>query len=445
MVPQPNLTVIVNTQGGEGNFYFDLQSYSGIFYEGFQDFYLQTENFTANTQLIAHQTTDYVLTQENLPGFKIKSINCSQDDPTAPEVSFSYQIDGVSFSSDQLPIWEQKITCIFDDVKINSKTPVLFVPGLMGTNVKEGNELLWADLDKMFNNIGDSFMDDLQFKNDLSPKVNGLIPSDVIRELETALGLVNFDYTKSLINEFKNQGYVENQDLFTFPYDWRYGVSGKYADGTTNSDLLAKKIQDIMAQTGSAKVDVVAHSLGGLIVKQYVINHPTDNYIGKAVFVGVPNTGSVKAAKALLEGDNFGIPWLADSEIKKISANMPAAYDLLPSQQYYDNAGSYIETIDQTQGDGVEKYLNHQESVNFLEGQGLNQLAINGAENLHTASFDNFDLRTAGINLYAIDGCKTATMANFLEVSYKDILGNQHTDYDNVEVYDINEIFGKNL
>ena len=53
---------------------------------------------------------------------------------------------------------------------------------------------------------------------------------------------------------------------------------------------------------------------------------------------------------------------------------------------------------------------------------------------MHTASFDNFDLRTAGVDLYAINGCKAATMANFLEVSYKDILGNQHTDYDNVEL-----------
>jgi len=31
-------------------------------------------------------------------------------------------------------------------------------------------------------------------------------------------------------------------------------------------------------------------------------------------------------------------------------------------------------------------------------------------------------------------GCKTATMTNFLEVKYKDILGNEHTDYDNVEL-----------
>jgi triacylglycerol esterase/lipase EstA (alpha/beta hydrolase family) len=41
---------------------------------------------------------------------------------------------------------------------------------------------------------------------------------------------------------------------------------------------LAKKIQDIMAQTGSDKVDVVAHSMGGLIVKKYVMDNPTTNH-----------------------------------------------------------------------------------------------------------------------------------------------------------------------
>jgi len=34
-------------------------------------------------------------------------------------------------------------------------------------------------------------------------------------------------------------------------------VSGKFADGTTNVDLLATKIQDILQQTGSDKVDIV--------------------------------------------------------------------------------------------------------------------------------------------------------------------------------------------
>ncbi|MCX6720736.1 MAG: right-handed parallel beta-helix repeat-containing protein [Candidatus Staskawiczbacteria bacterium] len=319
-----------------------------------------------------------------------------------------------------------------------SKTPVLIVPGLMGTDINEGSNKLWLDLAHNFADVGDSFMNPLQFNQNLIPTDASLTIGSVISKETVNVGVGNlsiFDYTDGLINEFKNQGYVGGVNFFTFPYDWRYGVTGKFADGTTNSDLLAQKIQDIMAQTGASKVDVVAHSLGGLITKQYVMNHPMDNHIGKAVFVGVPNTGAPKAVKALLQGDNMGVLGLSDQEMKKIAANMPSVYDLLPSQQYYNTKGSYIETIDQTKCSGdytipcEVKDLNYAESNSFLSGMGLNSLAINNATNLHTQNFDNFDLRTAGVDLYAIDGCKSATLSKVVQTKYNDIFG-QQVSYD---------------
>jgi hypothetical protein len=35
--------------------------------------------------------------------------------------------------------------------------------------------------------------------------------------------------------------------------------------------------------------------------------------------------------------------------MKKIAENMPAVYDLLPSQTYYDNAGSFVTLLNNTQ------------------------------------------------------------------------------------------------
>lgn len=315
-----------------------------------------------------------------------------------------------------------------------NRNPVLIVPGLMGTEMKNGNELLWADLDRMVPNLSDNFIDPLQFKKDLSPSVIDVFKASVIKKLETTLGLVNFDYTDGLITEFKNQGYVEGENLFAFPYDWRYGVSGKYADNKTNVDLLAQKIQDILTQTGSDKIDIVAHSLGGLIVKKYVVDHPADHHIGKAIFVGVPNTGSPKSIKVLLQGDNFDIPWLSQNEIKKISENLPAAYDLLPSQQYYDTKGSFLKVTDEglfdNWNDYTEKDLNYSEFGNFLTNDhSLNSLALTGAVNLHTADFDNFDLRTAGVDLYSINGCKSGTINNIIEHRFQNAFGQSFTDY----------------
>ncbi len=308
------------------------------------------------------------------------------------------------------------------------KTPVLIVPGLMGTELKQNDTLLWADVPRMVLDSTDSFMDPLAFNKDLTSSNSSIFTSDVITSK------FNHDYTGGLINEFKNQGYVENQTLFTFPYDWRYGVSGKYPDGRTNADLLQQKIAQILQQTGASKVDVVAHSLGGLIVKQYAANHLTDNHIGKAVFVGVPSTGAVKSVKTLLQGDSFDISFagfgLSEAEIKKISENMPATYDLLPSQRYYDTKGSFIKVVDQSNFTTTQKDLTYPEFESYITGDhGLNNQAMTNAQNLHTADFDNFDLRTAGVDLYAIDGCKTGTVDKMVENRQTSDLGTVVTGY----------------
>ncbi len=310
---------------------------------------------------------------------------------------------------------------------IDFRDPVLVVPGLLGTEIKGGDELLWADVPRMVANIGDSFMDLLMFKSDVTPNNTNLELSEVIRQKPF------FNYTDALIGEFIAQGYVENENLFTFPYDWRYGVTGKYANGKTNVDLLKQKVADIMAQTGAQKVDIIAHSMGGLIVKKYVVDNLASHHIGKTVFVGVPSTGAPKSIKVLLQGDNFGVLGLNDAEMKRISANMPAAYDLLPSQQYYNTKGSYVKVVDQGNlgaGPVTIKELNYSEANSFLtDDHQLNSTAMAQAEILHTQSFDNFDMRTAGVDLYSINGCKTPTISNIVESRAINIFGQKIIDY----------------
>ncbi|MCX6723171.1 MAG: hypothetical protein NT094_03880, partial [Candidatus Staskawiczbacteria bacterium] len=464
--PLANLTIVTNVQGQERSVSFNLEKWGYIekydetkdtckdcaeddencfqtcnngyvsYYgwDNYDNFLLQTENLSALKTITVVADDRYKLLQDNVDGLKINNIFCTSDNPNDV---FWYEKDSVSFN----PIERENITCTFSNVK--DKTPVLIVPGITGTELKKGDEKLWADITRIIVDPSDSFLDVLQFNKNLTPTNFGLNTGSVISKeiIDVGVGNVSvFDYTDGLINEFEGQGYVENESLFTFPYDWRYGVSGKYSDGKTNSDLLAQKIQAIMTQTGADKVDVIAHSMGGLITKQYVMNNPTDNHIGKAIFVGVPNTGAPKAVKALVQGDNFGISFgpvgLNDQELKKIAQNMPAIYDLLPSQQYYNTAGSFVSKIDIGYGIGepTEKDLNYQDFSSYLAEKNTNAQAILNAQTLHTESFDNFDMRASGVDLYSIDGCKTGTMANFLEVKYKDILGNYHTEYDNIKL-----------
>lgn len=314
------------------------------------------------------------------------------------------------------------------------KTPVLIVPGVLGTDVFKDSEKLWLDLGRNFTDIGDEFMDPLQFQSDLMPFDASLSVGEVVKKETVNIGvgkITIFDYTFGLIQEFQNQDYIEGTDLFTFPYDWRYGASGVFENGETNEDLLQQKIQDILIQTGSSKVDVVAHSTGGLLVKKYVADHPSDHHIGKAVFVGVPNTGAPKAVKVLLVGDGFGIPWLADGEMQKISENMPVVYDLSPSQQYVDTKGSFVKIIDQNLFSSVSRDLNFSQTDDFLiSDHNLNSQALTDSHGLHTFEFDNFDLRSAGIDLYSINGCKTGTLGKIIERRSQSLLGDTSVTYD---------------
>jgi len=302
------------------------------------------------------------------------------------------------------------------------KTPVLIIPGVLGTNLNKTAERLWLDLGRALKDVGDEFMDPLSFNTSLNPLDNTINTSDIVINPDNL-----FDYSDGLIKEFKNQEYFENNNLFTFPYDWRYGVSGKIFGSDTVADLLKSKIDQILDQTGSDKIDIIAHSTGGLLVKKYVADHLSDHHINKLVMVGVPNLGAPKALKVLMQGDNFGIPWLADGEMKKISQNFPVIYDLAPTQKYYDTAGSYFSSIDTSQpGQGpITRNFDHSGAEDFLKnGQWANAQGFISADNLHTADFDNLDLRSLGVDVYSVLGCKMSTISkvNFIKRSMANVI-----------------------
>ncbi|HEV7702121.1 MAG TPA: DUF5018 domain-containing protein [Candidatus Paceibacterota bacterium] len=301
------------------------------------------------------------------------------------------------------------------------RNPVIIIPGVLGTEISKGGDKLWLDLSRNLTDIGDQFMDSLEFNEDLTPSDLSLSLGNVIRKEVAKVGNVNFplfDYSEHLIQEFQDQGYVEGTDIFLFPYDWRSGVN----EGNVNQ--LKQKIADVIAETGASKVDSIAHSTGGLLLKKYVMENSMDNHIDKAVFVGVPNTGVPKAVKVLLQGDGFDIPFLSDGEIKKIAKNLPVIYDLLPSEQYFNSKGSYIKVIEQKLFGYTEKDLNFDEANTFLAvDHQLNVQALINSHHLHTADFDDYDMRTAGVDVYAINGCKAGTLGKVREVRSHSLFG----------------------
>ncbi len=96
-----------------------------------------------------------------------------------------------------------------------------------------------------------------------------------------------------LINSLKANDWKTS----TFNYDWRKRV-------TDNAQRL-KTFIDANVQAGE-KVDVVAHSMGGLVARSYIEQEGAQNKIDKLITVGTPHKGAVDAYPAWSAGQAWG-------------------------------------------------------------------------------------------------------------------------------------------
>lgn len=97
-----------------------------------------------------------------------------------------------------------------------------------------------------------------------------------------------------LIATLDENGYTREVDLFTFPYEWR-------DSNIQSADLLKDKIDEVKAtcqtlnppDTDCVKVDLVAHSMGGLVARSYIQSNSYTNDVDQMIFLGTPHKGSV--------------------------------------------------------------------------------------------------------------------------------------------------------
>jgi hypothetical protein len=127
------------------------------------------------------------------------------------------------------------------------------------------------------------------------------------------------------------------EDCFAFYYDWRRDVA-------ENAQLLGKAIERVRAvhqQSGGErqKVDLITHSLGGLVARYYVkygssdlpkTGAPEPTYAGASdvdtlVLIGVPNEGSMDTLESIHYGAHIVRPLPPEAIF-----TMPAAYQGLP-------------------------------------------------------------------------------------------------------------------
>ena len=169
----------------------------------------------------------------------------------------------------------------------NVHNPVILVPGIMGSKSKGF----------IYPGLPAEYPAD---KNDL--------------ELHDPLEQVGWYF---LINALGFKGYKYENTIIPCPYDWRMPLDEAV------EKYLIPRIDDAKLKTGKGKVDIVAHSMGGLLVRAYIQGdkYPLRNDINKFAMVGTPNQGSALAYYMWEGGDPYSVdtfPWLYAETTEKL-------------------------------------------------------------------------------------------------------------------------------
>lgn len=104
--------------------------------------------------------------------------------------------------------------------------------------------------------------------------------------------IVDDDILEGMHGYLKGLGYRDGVDLFFLPYDFRQGVG-------YGAEVLDAGIAAVKARTGADQVDIIAHSMGGLVARRRVLDVGGDD-IRQVITLGTPFLGAPKATANLV-------------------------------------------------------------------------------------------------------------------------------------------------
>lgn len=309
--------------------------------------------------------------------------------------------------------------------------PVIFIPGIGGSEFQASQDIIWSNPDghegtyshaytngeKIWVNETEAAMPgDDDYFDVLRLKEDGQTPEAL---LSLTGNLTSFGYS-DIDSFFEEIGYTKGTNFFVFPYDWRKDIR-------TTQDNLDDLVEEAKTSSGQPKVNIVAHSMGGLVARNYISDSSKAVKVNKLIELGVPHLGSVDALKVIMYGKPLGRQILGDfylgvtaSEVKDIAQNLPSMFQLLPSNQYFNfyNNSTYLpypfydeRDIDSNNTTGA---LSFNQIKTLLTNLTFNMTVFNIGEAFHT-TFDSSLNQSNGVNIYEIVGTSMPTLGQIKE------------------------------
>lgn len=141
---------------------------------------------------------------------------------------------------------------------------------------------------------------------------------------------------------FTGKGYVKGKNFYVLTYDWRFD-----AGRNVNIEALDRLVQHALTDNpGADGVDVVTHSMGGMVARSWLLNGTLRSRASHVVMMGAPNFGTPKGAYAAIRGvclpDDMFLGLfncaLPASVVQYIFRTLPGGLDQAVSRSYYCHA-----------------------------------------------------------------------------------------------------------
>lgn len=191
------------------------------------------------------------------------------------------------------------------------RVPVVFVPGMMGSELWLGSERVWPNVKWMFKDP-----DLFAWSEDTRLEARGIVDQVVI-----VPNLIKQDQYNRLGDYLvEDLGYTRGKDFFEFAYDWRQDVR-------RSARLLGKFIDELPVV---GPVFIIAHSLGTQVSRYYVERVGGKDRVQRLLLLGGPHRGVPKALTSLLVAPDLLPFGLMGDKIRQVLSTYPSSYQILP-------------------------------------------------------------------------------------------------------------------
>ncbi len=251
---------------------------------------------------------------------------------------------------------------------------VLFLPGIMGSRLYEDGN--FCDKGEAQYQLWFSSNECYQMR--LTTKFTGQSNNPIYTKpgaagiLDETFGLNIYKSFISDLKDWKDEDIID--DYTVVPYDWRAELDNVLKSGTrdeTGNIFAGEKttiyegnlynlIKELADNSKNGKVTVVAHSNGGLVIKQLIsnlknTNDPLLDVIDNVILVAVPQLGAPNAAIGILHGEDLD-PVMSQAVTRKLMNTMPFSHHLLPVTGYFDTVDTPVIAIEP--GEATDLWIN---------------------------------------------------------------------------------------